>query len=384
MRRWRRQACRLLGLIVLLMSPLSAAAVVPGALLQFWSAYQQHFIDPQGRVIDWVEGGITTSEGQSYALFFALVSNEPQTFARILSWTQKNLAQGNLAQNLPIWRWGKQDDGQWGPLSGNHAADSDLWIAYDLLQAGRLWNNEHYTQMGRSLAQQIAAQEILPMKGAGPMLIPGEKYFRFGVSLVINPSYLPPFLLASLAEALPDGPWREMSKYLPRVIAKTSPHGFSPDWISYSPDRGYFPAPQGVEGSYNAIRVYLWAGMTNPDTPGAKAVLDSLWGMALYMKTHDLPPLQENYQSGLVQGTGPSGFSAALLPFLVQYKMPEAAKVQLARLEAERSPATGLYGYPPVHYYNQNLALFGLGWYNGAFRFGPHGNLRPSWDTGSR
>jgi hypothetical protein len=43
---------------------------------QFWKAYQQYFIDPaSGRVIDWHEGDITTSEGQSYALFFALVDN---------------------------------------------------------------------------------------------------------------------------------------------------------------------------------------------------------------------------------------------------------------------------------------------------------------------
>ena len=217
------------------------------------------------------------------------------------------------------------------------------------------------------------------MAGAGPMLIPGEKYFRFGSALVVNPSYLPPFLLASLAEAQPQGPWREMLENLPALIRKTAPYGFSPDWVSYDPNRGYFPAPQGVEGSYNAIRVYLWAGMTNRETPGAPQILDSLWGMALYMQSHDLPPLREDYQTGVVQGDGPSGFSAALLPFLARFEMADAIRVQLARLAAERSPATGLYGHPPFHYYDQNLALFGYGWYDHIYRMGPHGNVHPSW-----
>ncbi|MEY2342350.1 cellulose synthase complex periplasmic endoglucanase BcsZ [Acidithiobacillus sp. IBUN Pt1247-S3] len=346
----------------------------------FWTDYQRVFVDPQsGRVIDWYEGGITTSEGQSYALFFALVANEPQVFARILAWTQSNLAQGDLAKNLPAWRWGKNKDGKWGLLSENHAADSDLWIAYDLLQAGRLWKNPDYTRLGKALAQHIAAQEVLPMKGVGPMLIPGEKYFHFGSTLIINPSYLPPFLLAALAQQLPGGPWAEMLDKLPYVTQKTAPNGFSPGWVAYDENRGFFPAPQGVYGSYNAIRVYLWAGMTDPSTIGAKAVLDALWGMALYMQSNDLPPLKVNVLTGKGEGIGPSGFSAAIIPFLARYQMQKSISIQLQRLAREKDPNTGVYGRPPVHYYNQNLALFALGWYDHAYRMGPHGNVHPSW-----
>ena len=39
-----------------------------------WESYQARFIDGQGRVIDHTGGDRTTSEGQAYALFFALVT----------------------------------------------------------------------------------------------------------------------------------------------------------------------------------------------------------------------------------------------------------------------------------------------------------------------
>jgi endo-1,4-beta-D-glucanase Y len=53
-----------------------------------WNAYQSRFIDAQGRVIDHTSGDRTTSEGQAYALFFALADNDRATFDRLTNWTQ--------------------------------------------------------------------------------------------------------------------------------------------------------------------------------------------------------------------------------------------------------------------------------------------------------
>ncbi|CDQ09041.1 protein of unknown function [Acidithiobacillus ferrivorans] len=76
-----------------------------------WSSYQQYFIDGQGRMVDANCGGRGVSEGQAYALFFALVANQTQTFARILQWTQNNMAQGDLARHLSAWLWGRNAQG---------------------------------------------------------------------------------------------------------------------------------------------------------------------------------------------------------------------------------------------------------------------------------
>lgn len=63
-----------------------------------------------GRVIDPSDARkITTSEGQSYGLFFALAANDRKAFDLLLAWTRDNLAEGDLTQHLPA-AVGKKDD----------------------------------------------------------------------------------------------------------------------------------------------------------------------------------------------------------------------------------------------------------------------------------
>src|SRR5580698_7610733 len=78
-----------------------------------WQAYTQHYLDDQGRVIDRSAGDRTTSEGQAYAMFFALVDNDQPHFDKLLKWTEANLAGGDLTARLPAWDWGKTKSGEW-------------------------------------------------------------------------------------------------------------------------------------------------------------------------------------------------------------------------------------------------------------------------------
>ena len=57
-----------------------------------WDHYRSCCIQPDGRVIDRSRQNVTTSEGEAYALFFALVQNDPALFSRLLSWTRNNLS----------------------------------------------------------------------------------------------------------------------------------------------------------------------------------------------------------------------------------------------------------------------------------------------------
>src|SRR5260370_21730913 len=65
-----------------------------------WNAYAAHFIDEQGRVVDPQAGGRTTSQGQTYALFFALADNDLPHFQRVLAWTPSNPAGRNIGTRL--------------------------------------------------------------------------------------------------------------------------------------------------------------------------------------------------------------------------------------------------------------------------------------------
>jgi endoglucanase len=351
-----------------------------------WNAYQKAFVDPSGRVIDHAVNGRTTSEGQSYALFFSLVANKRAEFAKVLNWTQNNLARGSLSAHLPAWEWGKHANGNWSVLDPHSAADSDVWISYSLLQAGRLWHEPRYTAIGRLLAERIAHEEVADLPGFGPMLLPGAKGFQHGAeNWLLNPSYVPLPVIESLAQADPSGPWRDMADHIAAFIKAASPSGFCLDWVSYSPPNGFAPSvlpgssATSPQGSFDAIRVYLWAGITNPKTKGSNSVLHALWGMSNYLKHHILPPQSVTATGHVLQPDGPAGFSAAVAPYLDALGNKRALETQQSRLAAAVNPGNGLYG-KPTHYYDQNLALFAEGWLQHRFGFSSNGNLWVEWN----
>ena len=355
-----------------------------------WSSFKARYMDGQGRVIDPVDSR-TTSEGEAYGMFFALADNDRESFDRILNWTQANLAQGSLGDHLPAWLWGHAPDGSWRTLDPNTASDADLWMAYSLLEAGRLWRNPAYSQLGLRLAHQISEREVGNLPGFGYMLLPGINGFEHQRSetlhsWTLNPSYLPSFLFDRMATLDPGGPWLQISRNIPRLLEQSSVHGWAMDWVEYIPGDGFHPTVIGYNdgtkpalGSYDAIRVYLWAGLTDPEAANFRPVLNALPAMGAYLVDHDAPPETVN-EAGIPGGVaGPVGFSAAVLPYMRQINGREKqATKQLLRMVAERNSSTGLYGGNQA-YYDQVLALFSTGFSESWFRFGSGGELKVEW-----
>jgi endoglucanase len=392
-----------------------------------WNAYETRFIDQQGRVFDPQGDQHSTSEGQAYALFFALADNDRAQFDRVLNWTQVNMAKGDLTANLPAWLWGKDKDGAWKTLDANSASDADLWMAYTLVEAGRLWNAPVYTSMGKGMMARIAATEVADLPGFGLMLLPGPIGFAHETALtnqapsseapaepgkqkpgkhkseplplpanqsapvqtfLVNPSYLPAFLFARLESIDPAGPWREIGDHIPLLLSQSARHGFAMDWVEYVPGDGFHPVTQQQAsggateepgGSYDAIRVYLWAGMMAQGGGMRDSVFEAVPGMGVYLADHGAPPEKVSDQGVALAQDGPVGFSAALLPYLKTY--PGLTRIyaqQRVRMSQFRDGSTGLYG-KDLTYYDQNLALFATGFLDGVFQFGPKGDLKVEW-----
>jgi endoglucanase len=79
-----------------------------------------------------------------------------------------------------------------------------------------------------------------------------------------------------------------------------------------------------------------------------------------------------------LSASAPVSFEAALIPFLLSSgEQAEATRLQ-QNVMAEISKSTGLLD-SPARYYDQNLALFALGWREQRFRFAPDGTLRVRW-----
>lgn len=299
------------------------------------------------------------------------------------------------------------------------------------LEAGRLWNVPSDTDLGRAMLALIAKYEVADLPGFGEMLLPGPAGFQHGVVWTINPSYLPLFLFERFAVVDPAGPWNQIALNIPRLLQESSRHGYAMDWVEYVPGDGFYAAikpsapnssghpsnqterapdspknassqstgaaaqsrnapeqsasdPSGSElavpfGSYDAIRVYLWAGLLNREDPMRGTVLNAVAAMSAYLTLHDNPP-EEVDEDGIAGTTdGPVGFSAAVLPYLRAYPDGSRPAVrQMIRLARERDAATGFYG-DDKDYYDQCLALFATGFIDARFGFGPAGKLNVEW-----
>ena len=373
-------------LLWLAIGPILGVCLPPAANAQtwpLWESYTRYIVDDQGRVIDHSAQDRTTSEGQAYAMFFALVANDRIRFDKLLSWTEINLAGGDLTLRLPAWSWGKGPDGSWKVLDPNPASDADLWVAYSLLEAGRLWHEARYEKLGTVVSIRIAQLEVAYVPGLGTTLLSGPVGFHPNDSTwVLNPSYMPPFILVRLSHAMPLGPWGAVLSSLPPILAQGSGEGFAMDWVTAGTGVRPSPAPDKADalpvGSYDAIRVYLWLGISDPNTPGVRELLAAVSGMAAYMKNHAAPPEIVDASGRVLGPNAPPGFSAAVAPYLQAVGMKAQSTAQMARLAGTRNSTVGLYGRTPV-YYDQNLALFSTGWVEQRYRFDRDGTLKVKW-----
>src|SRR3989344_61311 len=338
-----------------------------------WENFKQHLISDDGRVIDASSPQqITTSEGQSYGLFFALVANDGKSFDRLLTWTRNNLADGDLGARLPAWQWGRDKNGQWGVLDSNNASDADLWIAYSLLEAGRLWSRPDYLALGNHLLWRSAAQTLRKLPGLGLMLLPGDVGFESSQGWRLNLSYLPPQLLRRFSFIAPV--WTEVAKNSQLALIEGSPKGFAPDWLMWQAGKGFFPDAKSTQGSYDAIRVYLWVGMLATDAPERSVLLNHFKPMIEATARLGYVPEHVDSDTGEIMNAGPVGFSAALLPLLASDASAAAA------LSAQREH---MRQSPPLAdaYYNQSLVMFGQGWDEHRYRFDKDGRLQPNWTS---
>jgi len=352
-----------------------------------WDTFKHSLLSADGRVIDAsTENKVTVSEGQAYGLFFALVANDRASFDRLLAWTENNLAQGDLIAHLPAWIWGRLPPGKtregeegWGVIDANSAADADLWIAYTLLEAGRLWQERRFTALGTLIARRIVREETESLRGLGRTVLPGPAGFRLGEGRWrLNPSYVPLQLMRRLAVLLPEEPgWDQMVTSSARLVLETAPHGYSPDWVEYDAGKGFLPdGATRAESAYNAIRVYLWAGMLATDDPLRARVLQQFVPLADYVVAHGHPPERVDTQTGQAgPNAGNAGFSAAVAPYLAAL-----GRADLAHAQARRTRE--LAAREPLAYYSQALALFGLGYLDGQYRFAGDGALLPAWKPG--
>lgn len=237
-----------------------------------WESYAKRFIE-DGRVIDPGRDGVTTSEGQSYALLRAVYANDQETFDAVWAWTEANLQQPG---GLLAWLYGPRAGEAPGILDAGSATDADVDTALALLLASRRWDKPAYAAAAQTMLAGIWERETA-VAGGQRVVVAGE-WARGddGRPLVVNPSYLAPYAYRIFAEADPGRPWMELvdSSYalLERLHADArfgGPGGLLPTWVGLDPATGALVPAEGVEGA----DVFGYDGLRAP----WRLTLDWLW-----------------------------------------------------------------------------------------------------------
>ncbi len=242
-----------------------------------WENYKKKFINQDGRVLDFSQNEITTSEGQSYALLRAVWIDDKQTFDFVWKWTKTILKRPN--DNLFGWKWGKLPDGTtYGFISGdrNSASDADSDIALALILAGRRWLNDQYLQDARKILNDIWLQETATTDGKR-YLIAGN-WAQNQNEIVVNPSYFSPYAWRIFAQVDPGHDWKSLINPAYDLLEQSGQDpldkgknvGLPPDWISIERTTGKVKNT-GLDNltsnySYDAMRVpwriavdYFWS-----------------------------------------------------------------------------------------------------------------------------
>lgn len=231
-----------------------------------WWRFKKKFISGGGRVIDNGNGMISHSEGQGYALLFAVAYGDRKTFDRVWHWTKKNL-QVRPEDKLLSWSW--QPEGKDGGKVNdpNNASDGDLLVAWALQKASVLWKDRSYQQEALQILSDLARLDVKTTE-RGKVLLPGTDGFVKHEGITVNPSYYVFPALNDLAQVFPSGPWKELRDNGLALLkeARFGPWALTPDWVLEGEKITLAPNFPPVFG-YNAVRIPLYLGWYQKRSP---------------------------------------------------------------------------------------------------------------------
>ena len=252
-----------LGLTAGLAAALPSAAFAAPFDSAAWRRYAERFLQPDGRIVDTGNKGVSHSEGQGYGMLLAVAAGDRAAFDRMWGWTQRTLMV--RGDGLVAWRW--TPDG--GVTDRNNASDGDILIAWALLRAAELWKTEAYRTAAAAIVKALDSGLLVEHAGL-TVLLPGRDGFRKGDTLVLNPSYWIFPAIRAFA-ALPGGQrWNKVTDSGLVLLSKARFGGFQlpPDWMALDA-AGTVTVAEGFrkQYGYDAVRVPLylaWDGYRDP------------------------------------------------------------------------------------------------------------------------
>lgn len=251
---------------------LSVSTIASSAPETGWSYFKQHFVGPNGRVIDVGQGNISHSEGQGVAMLLAVHFGDRVSFEQIWQWTKNNLQVRD--DNLLAWSWSPQE----GITDKNNASDGDMLVAWSLLRASNKWHAPGYLQASKKIARDIR-EKLLRKTPQGLILLPGVEGFDKPNGIKINLSYWIFPALDEIGQADPSPEWDALSQTGMTILqyANFGRWGLPPDWLILS-DKSYLSDGSSERFGYNAIRIPLYLLWSRRESPALLEPYRKFWG----------------------------------------------------------------------------------------------------------
>jgi cellulose synthase (UDP-forming) len=221
-------------------------------LSALWSLYRYTHVQG-GRVVAHDEGGITTSEGQAYAMLRAVWTNDRAAFDEVWRWTREHLQVRD--DRLLAWKWKDR------VLDRNGATDADQDAALALVLASRRFAEPRYLEEARRLLGDIWEREVIVAGGrpfpTGGNWAPAERF------PTIHVAYLSPYAYEVFAGVDPSRPWRDLvrSSYdVLRFLFVEKGLALPPEIVFVDPSTGALllerPGKGPAHFGYDAVPIY--------------------------------------------------------------------------------------------------------------------------------
>lgn len=341
-----------------------------------WEKYKVQFLNKDGRIIDYSQNSITTSEGQSYALLRAVFIDDKTAFDNVWNWTKDNLQ--DKKGGLFGWKWGQRRDKSYGFLENggqNSAGDADSDIALALIFASSRWHNQKYLDEAKKILTDLWDKETAVVNNKR-FLIAGN-WAKNGSEIVINPSYFAPYAWRIFAKIDKKHDWNSLIGPAYNLLLdsgkapldKEKGVGLPPDWLSQN-SRGLLKTAginnSTTDYSLDAQRVpwrialdYFW----NKD-PKAKSYLLASYPLLLsyYQKNQKLAALYSHDGKTLNSRENPVMYST-LIGYLMLADPKTAARIYQEKIIKLYSNDQNSFN-TDIPYYEQNWLWFGAAMYN--------------------
>lgn len=249
---------RVRAILGVLLWSLAAAGCAPAPETdlepELWAVYAARFVTAEGRVVDTGQGGITTSEGQGFAMLLAEAAGERDGFERLWTWTRRAL--DVREDGLLAWQWREGE----GVVDANNATDGDLLVAWALARAAGRWGEPAYAEAAAAIARAVRGGVVVE-SAVGPVLLPGREGFVHGEALTVNPSYWVFPAFTALDRVDPHPLWGRLAGSGDRLLAhaRYTVAGLPADWLEIEGERIALATRKPPRFGFEAVRVPLYA-----------------------------------------------------------------------------------------------------------------------------